>query len=113
MQIFKIVQILGLLAVGTSALPTPANVADVQPAEGAHLEARSQWRGYNPGRFSSQSVNGGIGPDSSYPETTYDSSRRCGFCGARRESARRVEEHQAHKHKEELEANGGRYSILD
>lgn len=38
MQIFKIVQVLGLLAVGTSALPTPVGV-DV---DGGQLQARAE-----------------------------------------------------------------------
>ncbi|TLD14636.1 hypothetical protein PspLS_10964 [Pyricularia sp. CBS 133598] len=42
MQIFKIVQVLGLLTVGTSALPTPATVDAALPFEGGQLQARTE-----------------------------------------------------------------------
>ncbi|TLS21210.1 uncharacterized protein PpBr36_10610 [Pyricularia pennisetigena] len=52
MHIFKIVQLLGLLAAGASALPTPAAADAAQPGEGGQSQARTE-----PGSGNEANVN--------------------------------------------------------
>lgn len=95
MQIFNIVQVLGLLAVGASALPTPANVGAVQPVEGSQLQARS-------GRFYSSGWTQHPSANSGYPSTSPSTQYKCNHCGKHtdRESQQQYHQENSHKGKE-------------
>ncbi|TLD18597.1 hypothetical protein PspLS_10173 [Pyricularia sp. CBS 133598] len=117
MQIFNIVQVLGLLAVGASALPAPANVAAVQPVEGGQLEARGKVgscppqcldvKGAKPGhlqarsKFSSNSWTGYRTANSGYEDhvTKYE----CSYCHTNWDTTSEVQSHISRNH----QAQGG------
>lgn len=95
MQIFNIVQVLGLLAVGASALPTPANVGAVQPVEGSQLQARSS-NFYSAGSTQYPSANSG------YPSNSASTYYKCNHCGkhTKEESQQKYHQENSHKGKE-------------
>ncbi|KAI6576090.1 hypothetical protein MCOR04_006875 [Pyricularia oryzae] len=91
MQIFNIVQVLGLLAIGASALPTPANVGAVQPVEGSQLQARSG-RFYSSGWTQSPSANSG------YPSSSTSTQYKCNHCGKHTDTESQQQTHQEIRH---------------